>query len=193
MSTIILQPFPSYDEGLTPPQFEYVSDQGFIEPDDEHIISMREGHVLSRYGDDIWDLSPYGTNPSAKLDFTSIVLLSLKKEAKRLAYLIMTHSVGKNRTLPSGSTVYRKHNEFVRPLAEYIQQLPIKEEERNFNYLLTHIKRFRDFIVPFARKSTHLSVQVLGVLTLLKENSKECTGFEYIPSKRTERALKVIK
>jgi len=192
MSTIILQPFPSYDKGLIPPPFEYDSNQSHIELDDEHIISMRDGLILSRYGDDIWDLTPYSTKEFNCLYFKSIISPTLKMEAKRLTYLTMTHATGKNRTSPSGATVMGKYYSFIKPLAEYIQGLPIKEEKKNFNYMLAHVKHLRHYILSYTKNKPSSTAPVISILKLLKENSKKRTGFEYVSSKRTEQALVVI-
>ena len=37
----------------------YSFEKGYIEPQNNQIISCRKDKVLSYYGDNIWDLSPY--------------------------------------------------------------------------------------------------------------------------------------
>lgn len=192
MSAIVLQPFVSYDEGSIPPPFEYDTDKSYIEPDNEQIISMRDSLVLSYYGDDMWDLTPYTSRESASLNFTSIISKTLKKEAKRLVYLTMTHSTGKSRSMPSGSTVSLKYHGFIKPLAEYIQLLPIEEGEKCFNYMLSHTKCLREMVIPLSKSKINSISPIISILTLLKEHSKEYSGFEYVTNKRTEQALRVI-
>jgi|GEM_PF-1479369 len=53
-------------------------------PDESYIISCdKEGNPLSRYGDDIWDLSTYSVK-TVKLDFYAGFDLNVSKEKKRL-------------------------------------------------------------------------------------------------------------
>ncbi|MCH4563883.1 hypothetical protein MKP05_12185 [Halomonas sp. EGI 63088] len=60
----------------------YVEEGGEIKfPDDTFVISRdKEGNPLSRYGDDIWDLTPYAVK-TVKLDF--YVVFDLKKHEKK--------------------------------------------------------------------------------------------------------------
>ena len=59
MNLLTLQPFQHFNEDIRPPTYIYEIGKGYIEPQNNQIISLRKDIVLSYYEDNIWDLSPY--------------------------------------------------------------------------------------------------------------------------------------
>lgn len=99
--------------------FEYLPDiekrslNGYTEqqsePNDKLVISRTSnGKILSKYGDDIWDLSPYKSRQkgTSKFNFKKIKNPSLIQEAKKLTYLIMLYTEGRAGSLLSIGNLY---------------------------------------------------------------------------------------
>jgi len=180
MNTIKLQPFKTYNDENRPPLFIYESKDGCIEPNDEHVISWRKGIVLSRYGDDVWDLSPYGKKDS-KMNFTSIIGKVQKKEAKRLSFLYLTHGTGKKKTLPSGITATGIFMSTIKPLAQYASF--------TVNDILQNKKLLRHHMFKMLKDNLHRSKNLQTILSLLENISAERSGFIY---KRDKANIKIL-
>jgi len=186
MSAVILQPFKVFGEEIRPPRFEYEPKNGYIEPGEDYVVSWRNGIVLSRYGDDVWDLSPYG-NKDSKVKFGTIPGDIQKKEAKRLLFIYMTHGGGRGGTLPAGSTVASMFTA-IRTFAEYAHQHTVSISD-----LLKNNKKLKIFIAYSARK--HTSTRIFGlrtVLTTLEKISAERSGFAYKKDKVITKMLNAI-
>ena len=75
-----------------------------INPDENYIISRdKQGNVVSYYKDDIWDFKYYKSNSksSEKIFFEKIHTKEIRKEAKRLIFIIMAFKkIAVNYNLP---------------------------------------------------------------------------------------------
>jgi hypothetical protein len=186
MSVLILQPFSGVDEDIRPPQYEHELDKGYIEPPDDHIISWRNGIVLSRYGDDAWDLTPYARIKTT-VNFGVIVDFSIRSEAKRLAYLYMTNGAGKSGTMPGGSTTASVYNSAIKPLAEYAQGKGV-----SIGKVLSDKHIFKFFIVQRGRNALGSLKRISAIVKLMKNVSVERSGFEYNSCKKNEKILGML-
>jgi len=68
--------------------YNWKKDQFIPAPDSNMPISYKDNNVLSRYGDDHWDLSPYAIQKTVTISFDSIVI-DHKEEYRRLVYLLL--------------------------------------------------------------------------------------------------------
>lgn len=186
MNAIKLQPFKTYNEEIRPPLFIYESKSGYIEPSNDHAISWRNGIVLSRYGDDVWDLSPYGKKDS-KMNFTSIIGEVQKKEAKRLSFLYLTHGTGKRKTLPGGITATNIFMTTIRPLAKYAQYASC-----TVNNILENKKLLRYYMLKTLKDNSYRSKNLQTILSLLENISVERSGFIYKKDKANIKILNII-
>lgn len=186
MNAIKLQPFKTYNEEIRPPLFIYESKNGYIEPSDDHVISWHDGIVLSRYGDDVWDLSPYGQKDS-KMNFASIIGEVQKKEAKRLSFLYLTHGTGKGKTLPSGITATNIFMTTIRNLAEYAQYASC-----TVNDILEDKKLLRYYMLKMLKNNLYRSKNLQTILSLLENISVERSGFTYIKDKKNIKLLNIL-
>ena len=186
MNAIKLQPFKTYNEEIRPPLFVYESQNGYIEPSDDHAISWRNGIVLSCYGDDVWDLSPYGKTNS-KLNFASIIGDFQKKEAKRLSFLYLTHGTGKRKTLPGGITATNIFMTTIKHLAEYAQYASC-----TVNDILENKKLLRYYMLKMLTSNLYRSKNLQTILSLLENISVERSGFTYIKDKKNTKLLNIL-
>ncbi len=102
MNLLALQPFQNFNENIKPPVYIHDIEKGYLEPQNNHIISFGRDKVLSYYGDNIWDLSPYSKEKTI-INFNSILTPSLIIEAKRLLFLYMSYGEGRLKSTPSSS------------------------------------------------------------------------------------------
>jgi len=186
MIAIKLQPFKTYSDATRPPLFVYESKNGYIEPNDDHVISWHNGIVLSRYGDDVWDLSPYGKKDS-KMNFASIIGEVQKKEAKRLSFLYLTYGTGKGKTLPGGITATKVFMSTIKPLAEYAQHASC-----TVNDILENKKHLRYHILKTIKDNPHRAKNLQTILSLLENISTERSGFRYKKDKTNTKLLNVL-
>jgi integrase len=186
MNAIKLQPFKTYNEEVRPPHFVYESNNGYIEPNDDHAISWYNGVVLSRYGDDVWDLSPYGKTDS-KINFSSIIGEIQKKEAKRLSFLYLTYGSGKGKTLPGGITATKIFTTTIKPLALFAQHIA-----GTINDILKNKKLLRSFILKTLKYNSYRAKNLKTILSLLENISTERSGFTYNKNKNNTKILNVF-
>lgn len=186
MNALKLQPFKTYDEEIRPPLFIHESTNAYIEPRDDYVISFRNGVVLSCYGDDVWDLSPYGKKDS-KMNFISIVGKVQKKEAKRLSFLYLTFGSGKGKTLPSGITASRVFMTTIKHLAEHAQDVSI-----TINGIFENKKRLRAYLFKAIRYKLHRSKDLQTILSVIENISTERSGFTYKINKANTKILNIF-
>jgi integrase len=186
MSIVKLQPFASVGESILPPEYEYDLGKGYIEPSYEHIISWQDGIVLSRYGDDVWDLTPYGRSVT-NINFDLIMDSFIRSEAKRLLYLYMSHGNGRSKIMPGAKAIENVYNSCVKPISKYAQ-----EKNQSIENILANKRLFKFFIIQQGRSALATTKRIHSLITLLKNVSAERTGFKYSACKKNEKLLRVL-
>lgn len=180
-----LQPFQHFNEDIKPPVYLHSIEKGFIEPQNNQIISYRRDKVLSYYGDNIWDLSPYSKEKTI-INFNSILTPSLIIEAKRLLFLYMSYGEGRLKTTPSGRTVAIKY-QTINNICLYAY-----ERGKSLKDIFSDKKLLRMFIIKVMHELTSTAGTIKTILELLKGISYERSGFIYESNKLNEKLLASI-
>jgi integrase len=185
MNLLTLQPFQHFNEDIRPPAYIHEIDKGYIEPQNDQIISLRKDIVLSYYGDNIWDLTPYSKDKMI-INFNSILTSSLIIEAKRLLFLYMTYGEGRGKTIPSGRTISIKF-QIINNICSYAYK-----RNKSLKDILSDKKLFRIFIIEIMHTSPSTACTLKTIIELLKGISKERSGFIYESNKLNENLLASI-
>ena len=185
MSQLTLQPFVRFDDNIRPPKYEHHLENGYIEPPLQQIVSWRDGIVLSRYGDNQWDLTPYSKKKNI-IHFDKMINTLLRAEAKRLIYLYMTHGNGKGKTLPGGASIINKFYA-IQFMCEYADGKGKSLEE-----VLSNTRLFKSFIAYLGRSRPNYAMFIKTITTLLNRLSVERSGFSYTRNKVNEKLLNSI-
>lgn len=185
MNLLKLQPFQNFNENIKPPVYIHNIEKGYIEPQNNQIISCRKDKVLSYYGDNIWDLSPYSKEKTI-INFNSILTPSLIIEAKRLTFLYMSYGEGRLKSTPSGRTVAIKY-QTINNICLYAY-----ERGKTLKDIFSDKKLLRMFIVKVMHELTSTAGTLKTILELLKGISYERSGFIYESNKLNEKLLASI-
>ena len=116
-----------------------------INPDENYIISRdKQGNVVSYYKDDIWDFKYYKSNSksSEKIFFEKIHTKEIRKEAKRLIFIIMAFKKGKGSSAISNNTLISLYyNSMIVPISIYSikENIFMKEFFEDSNHILKYI------------------------------------------------------
>ncbi|MFX4218560.1 hypothetical protein ACOL3B_06615 [Aliarcobacter butzleri] len=180
-----LQPFQHFNEDIKPPVYLHSIEKGFIEPQNNQIISYRDGKALSYYGDNIWDISPYSKEKTV-INFNSILTPSLIIEAKRLLFLYMTYGEGRLKSTPSGRTVAIKY-QTINNICLYAYK-----RDKSLKDIFSDKKLLRMFIIKIMHESPSKASILKTILGLLKGMSYERSGFIYESNKLNEKLLTSI-
>ena len=119
-----------------------------INPDENYIISRdKQGNVVSYYKDDIWDFKYYKSNSksSEKIFFEKIHTKEIRKEAKRLIFIIMAFKKGKGSSAISNNTLISLYyNSMIVPISIYSikENIFMKEFFEDSNHILKYINNF---------------------------------------------------
>lgn len=181
MNAINLQPFLNFSDDI-PPIYKHNKDQGYIEPPNHQIISIRGGTTLSKYGDITWDFTPY-SNERTILNFNNIPSIQLINEAKRLTYLYMTFGQGRLKTLPGGKSISLKFLTI-----KYLCIYACKKN-KSLSEVLENKKLLRQFIIHIGKNSPSMAPSLKTILELLKKISFNRSGFLYKDNKINQRLL----
>ena len=182
MNLLTLQPFQHFNEDIRPPTYIYEIGKGYIEPQNNQIISLRKDIVLSYYEDNIWDLSPYSKEKTV-INFNTILTPSLISEAKRLLFLYMTYGEGRIKTIPAGRTVSIKY-QLINNICSYAYK-----RNKSLKEIFNNRKLLRIFIIEIMHTSPSTASTLQTILELLKGISKERSGFIYESNKLNEKLL----
>lgn len=185
MNLLKLQPFQHFNENIRPPIYIHNLEDGYIEPLNNQIISWRNGLILSRYEDNIWDLSPYSKEKTT-INFNTILTPSLMIEAKRLTFLYMTYGEGRGKSIPSGRTVSIKY-QTINNICSYAYK-----RNKSINDIFSNKKLLRIFIIEIMRNLPSTAGTLKTLLELLKSISYERSGFIYKSNKLNEKLLASI-
>lgn len=185
MNLLKLQPFQHFNENIRPPIYMHNLEDGYIEPLNNQIISWRNGVILSRYEDNIWDLSPYSKEKTT-INFNTILSPSLIIEAKRLIFLYMTYGEGRGRSIPSGRTVSIKY-QTINNICSYAYK-----RNKSINDIFSNKKLLKIFIIGIMRNLPSTAGTLKTLLELLKSISYERSGFIYKSNKLNEKLLASI-
>jgi len=107
-----------------PDCYEYDSNKLLTRPDLDFIMTRKiNGSILSQYGDDIWDYSPYHKGQrAAKFNFKKHIHEQFVDEAKWLLFLVdrvAKQSFKKNLNNYAISTLYYIFSNVIRPICEF--------------------------------------------------------------------------
>ena len=185
MNLLRLQPFQHFNENIKPPVYIHNIEKGYIEPQNNQIISCRKDKVLSYYGDNKWDLSPYSKEKTI-INFNSILTPSLIIEAKRLLFLYMSYGEGRLKSTPSGRTVAIKY-QTINNICLYAYK-----RGKSLKNIFSDKKLLRMFIIKVMHESTSIAATLKTILELLKGISYERSGFIYESNKLNEKLLASI-
>ncbi len=148
---------------------------GLIQVEPEFVISRNyNGSMLSKYKDDIWDLSSYSESSNKRLNFTNIKMEEHRKEIKRLIFIIIVFSNGKNGTTKAPSTLYGYLNDFFIPLSEYAMKN---------NISITELFERQSHMDSYVNHEKVNLTMFMATLKLLKKLGNKNTGIEYIHNK----------
>jgi len=112
--------------------------------DKEFVISKTlSGETLSTYKENIWDFSPYISNPSQPtlIDFTKKIAKRNIADIKKIMLLLMFFGSGKNGSQYSVSTLHHFFDDLLTPLSKYAikHNITIKQILENINNLISFI------------------------------------------------------
>ena len=119
-----------------------------INPDENYIISRdKHGNVVSYYKDDIWDFKHYKSNSksSEKIFFEKIYTKEIRKEAKRLVFIIMAFKKGKGSSAMSNNTLISLYyNSMIVPISIYSikENIFMKEFFEDSSHIVKYINNF---------------------------------------------------
>ena len=185
MSTLRLQIFTRFDENIRPPEYKHDLKKGYILLPKGQVISWIDGVVLSYYGDDIWDLTPYSKKKNT-ITFSQIQSDKLKEEAKRLLYLYMIYGDGRGKTVPSGMTIRCKFL-MIKSLCDYAYN-----KGKSLDDIFSDKRLLRYYIVKIGHISPNQSSLLKTILELLERLSLGRTGFRYESNKSNKKLLMSI-
>lgn len=164
-----------YDEISLPDVYLYDNTEGQIEPDDFYVISRtKEGLPLSRYGDDVWDMTPYSTIVM-NLYFGKIESTELRREAKRLMFLYYIFGgSGRGGATKSGRTVYLFYQNFLHKVVEYVA-----ERGTSIKALFEDDRLLKNYVFHQHKTGPHCLVNLRTFMEFLRSKSNTATGIAY--------------
>jgi len=157
---------------------------GAITPDLEFVISRNsDGDILSRYKDDIWDLTVYSETSGRKLYFTNIKNKKVRNEVKRFMFILMVFSSGRGGTTKAPSTLRKYLQRLFVPLSQFVDKYNISMVEffEDSNYMKKNVEFMK-------KESSYLSC-LYTILILFKNLSNTSLGMKYILSKDLEKKI----
>lgn len=148
-----------------------------INPDENYIISRdKQGNVVSYYKDDIWDFKYYKSNSksSEKIFFEKIHTKEIRKEAKRLIFIIMAFKKGKGSSAISTNTLIGLYyNSMIAPISIYSikENIFMKEFFEDSNHILKYINNFCT--------NTNQIIILRSMLELLHSINNQLSGINF--------------
>jgi len=112
--------------------------------DKDFVVSKTlNGETLSTYKENIWDFSPYISNPSQPtlINFTKKIAKKNIADIKKIMLLLMFFGSGKNGSQYSVSTLHHFFDDSLTPLSKYAikHNITIKQILENSHYLISFI------------------------------------------------------
>jgi len=170
---------------LKPQTYIYNNSKGYLESKKEYIISyLSDGVVLSRYGDDIWNVSPYSRQSSTILYFEKLKNIFIREEAKKLVFLYYLYGTGRYETGIKGTTLLLFYNFGVKPLAIYAESKGL-----TLKILLENSKYIKNYISEELVLNKVRIMYTIHVFTLLKSQSHNTIGINYIEDKKNSKLM----
>lgn len=154
------------------------------EIDSDFVISRdADGNTLSRYTDDIWDLSTYKSNNNSSpiVNFHENFSLEQKEECKKIFFLLYCYGSGRNNSIFSISSL-KRYISILAVIAVYSDNKNIKVTD-----MLTTEYHLLNFI-----KNHMISSQAASFLSLLNFFKNKSTFLKYRESKATIELLSKI-
>lgn len=173
------------EEALQPDIYFYDTSMGHMEPAGYYVVSRRKnGRVLSRYEDDVWDVSPYSAENTSKITFSSIKDIGIRSEAKRLVFLYFLFGAGRYDASVSGATLRHFYDMGIKLMAGYAE-----EKKLSIKQLLENKKAFKDYIETKITVVKTRALYLSRLLKMLETRSNVETGIEYVKYKDIDANL----
>jgi len=151
-------------------------------PENFIISQNKNGEVVSRYCDDIWDLSPYKMNPS------QYPVLHFKKriqdenhivEAKRLILLLLLFGAGKNGSKFSAASIQKYLDHVIVPITNFALA-----KKTSISQLLSDNKKLLEYITSDQLYTKNRIMNLSALLTLLDRLDNKISGIEFKREKK---------
>lgn len=159
-----------------PDKYEH-SESKFNFPDSTFVVSRdNDGNVLSCYGDESWDLSPYKSVPNeyAIINFNKNISKEEQVlEAKKMVFLLMTYAEGKKSSSYSVSTLRAYFGKTIIPLSQHAIHLGISVQE-----ILSNNKKIKEYIDQHCINRERI-IQFSSLLTFLDRLDNGITGIDF--------------
>lgn len=157
-----------------------------IEPNDNFVISRTEnGEILSLYGDNHWDLSPYKSNPSqtASILFDRFTNPIHSKEVKRIVLLLMLFGEGRNGSSLSVETLKHYFSSCFVPLSIYASS-----KNRLISEILSSNVEIKEYISLYVTNLTR-AANLSGFLKFIDGLDNNVSGIHH---KTDNSILKIL-
>jgi len=160
-----------------PDTFTINTNTPFSPPENKFIISRYlTGEILSCYGNDTWDLTPYssaGDTSSARIHFSSFSQHSLE-DIKWLMFILLFIADSGRCTGLSVSTI-KSYFKVMRPLAEYldVNDINLKQLYSNEEHLIKFVKNInsRYLLHSFCAVTSHIQAIGCNITTIKTINN----------------------
>ncbi len=156
---------------------------------EDFVISRNlEGEVLSKYQDNIWDLSLYRSNPGQYgiLNFSRINNASIP-DAKEIFFLLIIFGAGRQNSLYSVQTLIYYFNYGLIPLSEFAT---------NNNIQIKHIFENKHCLIKYISNNSNKKDRIQcisSILTFLDKFSNDITKINYKRNKEVFFLIDEIK
>ena len=144
------------------------------------------GESLSTYKENIWDFTPYISNPSQPtlIDFTKRIAKTNIADVKKIMLLLMFFGSGKNGSQYSVSTLHHFFDDTLTPLSKYAikHNITIKQILENSDYLIS-------FIDSFCKDRGKIQATI-SLLSFLNTQQNNVTKISFKKDKKVSALLK---
>lgn len=185
--SIVLQPLEQLDLPKRLMPDAYTSQGKLINLPSNFVISRKkDGEVLSCYGDNRWNLTPYKSNPkhTALISFDKINDISIIVEAKRLMFLIMVMGIGRGGSSLSTNTLITHYfHQAILPVALFAQS-----KKRSLSGVLSNNKLIKEFADSFVSNKSWLR-PFSSFLSILDQVNNDESGISYNFDKELQEYL----
>jgi len=157
---------------------EHGTDEAYIDPQTVISYDQETGIPISRFKDDIWRLTwSLNRKKHAQITFTHIVNPDDRKLIKRLLFIIIQLSKGKNGSLKAPKTLVGIYGDAILPLHHYAVR-----HNTSLEAMLTNTHAMRRYITSVIKVRKRLTVHSIGLFRLLarlKQQKWSGIAYEY--------------
>lgn len=155
--------------------------------DEDLVVSKTlSGESLSTYKENIWDFTPYISNPSQPtlIDFTKRIAKTNIADVKKIMLLLMFFGNGKNGSQYSASTLHHFFDDTLTPLSKYA----IKH-----NITIKQILENSDYLINFIDSSCKNRGKIQATISLLSFLNTQQNNVTKISFKKDEKVSSLLK